>query len=155
MDDMKALRGLRHTAFLLPAALMLSACSVSAEEYLVETQEDYQDAVEKAGPGDVIKLANGTWEDFEILFVGKGKKDKPITLTAETKGEVILTGQSNLRIGGEYLEVSGLVFKDGHTPTQEVISFRQDKDRLANNSRVTEVVIDNFNQPQRFETDFW
>ena len=152
---MRAFNGLRRTAILLPTMLMLSACSVSAEEYLVDTQDAYKDAVEKAGPGDVIKLANGTWEDFEILFVGKGKKDKPITLTAETKGEVILTGQSNLRLGGEYLEVSGLVFKDGHTPTQEVISFRQDKSLLANNSRVTEVVIDNFNQPERFETDFW
>jgi len=109
------------------------------------------DAVKNAGPGDVIKLANGTWEDFEILFEGKGKKDKPITLTAETKGEVILSGQSNLRLSGEYLEVSGLVFKNGYTPTSEVIAFRNSK-KLANNSRVTEIVIDNYNNPERFET---
>jgi len=75
----------------------------------------FKDAVKNAKPGDVITLANGTWDDFEILFTGKGEKDKPITLTAETKGKVILTGQSNLRLGGEYLEVSGLVFKDGYT----------------------------------------
>jgi len=122
---------------------------------LVDTQEAYKEAVKDARPGDVIKLANGTWEDFEILFVGKGKKNKPITLTAETKGEVILSGQSNLRLGGEYLEVSGLVFKDGYTPTKEVISFRQNKDTLAHNSRVSEVVIDNYNQPERYEVDFW
>ena len=78
-------------------------------------------------------MANGRWENFEILFTGEGTKDEPIRLRGETPGEVILTGQSNLRLAGEYLEVSGLVFKDGHTPTQEVIAFRQDKDRLANN----------------------
>jgi len=122
---------------------------------LVSTQEEYAEAVKSLNPGDTIVLANGRWKDFEILFTGKGTEDAPIRLRGETPGEVILTGQSNLRLGGEYLEVSGLVFKDGHTPTQEVIAFRQDKDRLANNSRVTEVVVDNFNQPQRFETDFW
>jgi len=127
----------------------------SSSEYLVEDQQAYKDAVKNAKPGDVIRLADGTWEDFEILFTGKGDKDNPITLTAETKGKVILTGQSNLRLGGEYLEVSGLVFKDGYTPTKEVISFRQNKENLAYNSRVTEVVIDNYNQPERYEVDFW
>ena len=128
----------------------------ASEDYvLVSTPEEYAEAAKSLEPGDEIVLANGRWEDFEILFTGEGTEDEPIRLRGETPGEVILTGQSNLRLGGEYLEVSGLVFKDGHTPTQEVIAFRQDKDRLANNSRVTEVVIDNFNQPQRFETDFW
>ena len=122
---------------------------------LVSTQEEYADAAKSLSPGDEIVLANGQWENFEILFTGEGTEDEPIRLRGETPGQVILTGQSNLRLAGEYLEVSGLVFKNGHTPTQEVIAFRQDKNRLANNSRVTEVVIDNFNQPQRFETDFW
>ena len=139
----------------LTAYLMLSACSASAENYLVKDQDEYKEALEKVGPGDVIQLANGTWEDFEILFTGKGKKDKPIVLTAETKGEVILSGQSNLRLAGQYLEVSGLVFKDGYTPTSEVISFRQNNENLAYNSRVSEVVIDNYNQPERYEVDFW
>ena len=136
------------------AALMLSACSATATEYLVEDQQAYFDAVKKAGPGDVIKLANGTWENFEIVFEGQGEKDNPITLTAETKGQVILSGQSNLRMSGEFLEVSGLVFKDGYTPTSEVVAFRNSK-KLANNSRITEIVIDNYNNPERFETDFW
>jgi len=36
-----------------------------------------------------------------------------------------------------------------------VISFRKSKSELANHSRVTEVVIDNFSNPERFETDSW
>ena len=122
---------------------------------LVKTPEEFEDAVKSLEPGDTITLANGTWNNFEILFVGEGEKDNPIRLTAETRGEVVLTGQSNLRLAGEYLEVSGLVFKDGFTPTQEVVSFRRNKEHLANNSRVTEIVIDNFNQPERQEPDFW
>jgi len=51
--------------------------------------------------------------------------------------------------------VSGLVFKDGYSPTQEVISFRQNKENLANNSRVPEIVIDNFTPTERQEASFW
>ena len=122
---------------------------------LIKDQAAFNKAVAAAKPGDVLVLANGVWSDFEILFTGQGEEDAPIKLTAQTKGEVILSGQSNLRMAGEYLEVSGLVFKNGYTPTQEVISFRSSKDKLANHSRISEVVIDNYNQPERQEVDFW
>ncbi len=46
-------------------------------------------------------------------------------------------------------------FKNGHTPTSEVISFRKDKDHLASHSRVHNCVIDNYNNPERFESDTW
>ena len=89
------------------------------------------------------------------VFDGVGTNEQPITLTAEEKGKVVISGQSNLRIGGEYLVVSGLVFRDGHSPTSEVISFRRGSRELANHSRVTEVVIDHFNNPERTESDSW
>ena len=151
----RGFRGLASKALPLSLGLLMSACAASTEANLVKDQAAFKEAVKNAEPGDVITLANGVWEDFEILFTGKGEEDKPIRLTAETKGEVILTGQSNLRLAGEYLEVSGLVFKDGYTPSKEVISFRQNKENLAYNSRVTETVIDNYNQPERYEVDFW
>ena len=140
---------------LIIASAFLAACESSIEANLVKDQQAFNDAVERAQPGDTITLANGTWEDFEIVFTGKGEEEKPIRLTAETSGEVFLTGQSNLKLAGEYLEVSGLVFKDGYTPSSEVISFRLNEGQLANNSRVTEVVVDNYNNPERFEVDFW
>ena len=151
MSNMFFIRG-----FVLIALLAtLPITNAWAKEYLVADQKAYKKAVKRARAGDVITLANGRWQDFEIVFVGQGTKNKPIRLTAQDKGKVILTGQSNLRLAGEYLEVSGLVFKDGYTPTQQVISFRRNKTELANHSRVTETVIDNYNQPERQETDFW
>lgn len=129
--------------------------SAEATGILVSSQAGYEEAVEGARPGDTIVLANGEWRDFEILFTGEGTTDAPITLTAETKGEVILTGQSNLRLAGRHLVVSGLVFREGHSPTNTVIAFRRTKGDLAYHSRVTEVVIDHFNNPERYETDFW
>lgn len=143
------------TRFTLAALTFILGQTGLAETLLVGTQEEYENAVDALEPGDTIVLANGEWRDFEILFTGKGEPDNPITLTAETKGEVVITGQSNLRMAGEYLVVSGLVFRDGYTPTNTVISFRRTRGDLAYHSRVTETVIDRFNNPERQETDFW
>jgi poly(beta-D-mannuronate) lyase len=60
-----------------------------------------------------------------------------------------------LRLAGEHLVVSGLVFKNGYTPSSAVIEFRQNKENLAFNSRVTEVVIDDYNNPDKQESDYW
>ena len=146
----------RCRKFLVASALaILAAGSLSATETLVRNQDEYRDAVKRAKPGDVIVLANGVWRDFEILFIGAGLPEQPITLTAETKGGVVISGQSNLRLAGEHLVVSGLVFRDGYSPTNTVISFRRTKGEPANYSRVTETVLDRFNKPERHEIDFW
>ena len=131
-------------------------CSVAySAEYKVKDQAEYSKALSLISAGDSIVLANGVWKDFEILFEGKGTEKEPITLTVEEKGKVIISGQSNLSLAGEHLVVSGLVFKNGHTPTSSVITFRKSKTELANHSRVTEIVIDDFNNPERFENDYW
>jgi len=126
-----------------------------ARDLLVADQAQYKAAVKKAQPGDTIILADGEWRDFQIVFTGNGTATKPITLTARTKGKVLVTGQSNLRIGGQHLLVSGLVFKNGASPTDEVISFRRDSKALATDTRVTEVVIDGFSKADRRAEDIW
>lgn len=128
---------------------------VWAIEYHVNDQAEFDEISLDLKAGDKVVLANGVWQNFEILFQGNGTAEKPIELTAQEKGKVIISGESNLSLYGEHLIVSGLVFKDGFTPTSSVIAFRKSENELANNSRVTEVVIDNFNNPERFDTDFW
>ena len=70
-------------------------------------------------------------------------------------GGVTITGKSNLKIGGSHLLVTGLVFRNGYSPTGEVIAFRRTKEDVATDSRVTEIVIDHFNQPDRYKSDYW
>lgn len=136
--------------------LMTSACLNSqAKEYRVSTPEEYQAIAAALEAGDTVILANGVWQDFEILLEGEGQKDAPILLTAETKGNVILSGQSNLRLAGRHLIVSGLVFKNGYTPSSAVIEFRKNSREFAYHSRVTEIVIDNYNNPDKQESDYW
>lgn len=112
-------------------------------------------AIHQAAPGHEIVLANGVWKDATINFYGMGTKDQPIILRAETPGKVFIEGVSYLQLGGEYLIVDGLYFRNGHTPISGVIRYMIGEDKVAYNSRVTNTVIDGFTQPNRLDTDQW
>jgi poly(beta-D-mannuronate) lyase len=143
--------------------VLLSACSsgpnsnnsTNSKANVVKDISEFNEAAKNAKPGAIITIANGVWKDVEFRIEANGSKDSLITIQAETPGEVIITGESNIAFSGEFILVSGLVFKDGYTPTSEVISFKTSKDKLANYSRVTNCVIDNFSNPERFDADTW
>ena len=136
--------------------LLLISCNEEPTKAInVEDIQQLNSAIEEAKPGDEIVLANGIWKDVQIKFVGKGTKEQPIILRAETAGKVFIEGVSNLKFGGEYLEVNGLYFRNGYTPTKNVIAFRISPDQVANNCRVTNCVILDFNQLERDNDDLW
>ena len=116
---------------------------------------ELQEAIDKAEPGDQIVMANGIWKDTEIKFRGKGEPDNLITIKAETSGKVFLEGKSYLKFAGEYLAVDGLFFRNGYTPSNAVITFRMGPDDLAHHCKVSNCVIEDFNQPQRDRKDHW
>ena len=155
VDDVPAATSTEAQGAAVTPASSQPAAVENGERILVSDPTAFKTAEKRARPGDTIVLANGFWENFEILFRGEGEPGKPITLAAETPGEVVLTGQSNLRLAGSHLVVQGLVFRDGYTPTSNVIAFRQNADTLCNDCTVRNTVIDGFSNPERFETDSW
>lgn len=126
-----------------------------ANNIKVNNQEELNTAIKNAKPGDEIVLANGVWKDVEIKFRGQGAKDKLIVLKAETAGKVSIEGSSYLKIGGEYLVVEGIHFKNGFSPSNSVIDFRINKEEIANNCKVTNCVIEDFNKLKRDNSDLW
>ncbi len=145
------LRNFTLTAFLL---ILLSGCA-NFNGNIVSNPEEFHAAISKAKPGDKIILKDGDWNDAELLMNARGTLEKPITITAQTKGKVLFTGLSNFRISGEYLNVSGFVFIKGYTPSNEVISFREKKGVYGNNCNLTECVIDNYNNHERQTNETW
>ncbi|MBU2946401.1 chondroitinase-B domain-containing protein [Zobellia uliginosa] len=129
--------------------------SPQKEGVFVKNSTELNAAIETASPGDEIIMANGNWNDIQIKFVGYGNEKQPITLRAETAGKVHIGGQSDLKLGGEYLVVSGLYFTNGASPSNAVINFAINKDTVANHSRVTNTVILDYNKAQRNQTDLW
>lgn len=142
---------------IIPIALIGSSSifPAVARDYLVHTSAEYAEVLPKVQAGDAVRLADGEWKDFQIVFEAHGRAGQPVTLAAQTAGKAVLTGASSLKMAGEWLVVSGLVFRDGAAPGNEVVSFRRDARRVAVHSRVTEVVIDRFNQPDRRREDRW
>lgn len=144
---------MRALMLLLVASLI--AAPALAERVRVSTPDQFKRALKKAAPGDTVVLANGTYRDFELVVRAEGTAERPITVEAEQPGKVILSGASSLKLAGHYLHVRGLVFRDGYSPDGEVIAFRKSKNQMAFHSRVSEMVIDGYSHPDRFQSDHW
>ena len=127
----------------------------SKNRILVNNMDELRLAIADATAGTTIVLANGVWTDAQIKFYGHGNENSPIKLTVETPGEVTLEGQSYIHLGGEYLIVDGLYFKNGYSPEGGVIRFQIGKDSTAFHSQVTQSVIENFSRLNRWENDRW
>ncbi|MBC2844124.1 chondroitinase-B domain-containing protein [Winogradskyella flava] len=145
-------------AFLLLVTL-ISCKEVSQSELYISNIKDLEQVISNAKPGDEIILKNGVYRDVQIKFRGKGTKDNPIVLKAETPGEVLIEGESYLKFGGEYLVVEGLHFKNGFSPSNAVVDFKishkDAPDEIANNCKFTNCVIEDFNKPKRDNSDLW
>jgi poly(beta-D-mannuronate) lyase len=127
------------------------AIAANAAEYRVESPKQIKALAGKLLPGDVLVMANGNWKNKSIVFRGKGSEEAPITLRAETPGQVVLTGQSSLLIDGEHLVASGLHFRNGRLPQKLLTTEKRDGDNPADviemsgrNCRVTNTAVVNY-----------
>jgi len=137
--------------------LLFVSCNETASivsSAVAKTNDELYKALEEAEPGDNITLANGIWNDVQIKVTASGTEDRPITLSAETAGEVFLQGKSNLELGGDYINVEGLTFTNGYSPSRAVIKFEVE-DTVANHCIVRNCVIKDYNKAQRNMTDLW
>ena len=110
-------------------------------------------AIRNAQAGDTVLLANGTYTDEKPIFHAIGTAEKPIVVMAETSGQVFIEGNSNMRIGGEYVEVHGFVFRNGYH--SNVWEFRSKSGMWANNCRITNCTIDGYNNPDDTAKERW
>jgi poly(beta-D-mannuronate) lyase len=131
---------------------LLFLANANATEIKVSNGEELTEAISKVKPGDRIVMSNGIWKDTAIDFNAKGVSKDSIFLEAETAGKVILSGNSSLKLSGDYLVAKGLWFKDGYS--KFVISFMS-KTRVASNSRVTNCAITDYNPETKAESNHW
>lgn len=135
--------------------LLTTAHPVLAAEFMVSSASDISSAMNSAQPGDVLIMTDGVWNDQEIDFAGSGNASNPITLRAETPGEVQLTGTSQLSISGDYLVVDGLNFEGGGSNSMSYLIEFRGSDGDAHNCRLTNTQILNYNAPDRAHQYHW
>ena len=141
--------------FILNILLLAATFIAVAQTKTVNNPKELKAAVAAAKPGDQILLATGEWKDANIVLSGTGTAQKPLLISAQNPGDVILSGNSSLKLSGEYLIVKNLYFKNGYAAKGNVIEFRTSSDKLANNCRLTGIVIENYSKPEKFVTDHW
>lgn len=129
--------------------------TTQAASYPVSDVAMFDAAVRRLQPGDEIVLANGRWQDARLLLRGVGTAQAPIRLRAQTPGAVILSGRSDLRLAGRHLHVADLVFRDGQAPGDAVVAFRENGKAVATHSRVSGLVIDDYNPADNSAQSSW
>ncbi|HMJ92021.1 MAG TPA: polysaccharide lyase 6 family protein, partial [Candidatus Acidoferrum sp.] len=127
--------------------LLLFTVALQAGEWPVNNSSELSSAIAQTQPGDTIVMRDGAWPNADILFAANGTVVQPITLRARTHGRVHLTGQSRLRIAGNFLSVDGLVFTNGHRTSGEVISFQENNQSVASNCRLINCSIIDYSPP--------
>lgn len=146
---------MKHKRQLLVACCLLITCFSMAGTIVVKNIAELNNANAQAKPGDVIILENGEWNNVLISLNCSGTKEQPIVFKARTAGKVTVTGNSKLKLGGNFIVVDGLFFTKGYAGNDAVIDFKINKDQLANNCRVTNCAVDNFNNPKRMNENNW
>jgi poly(beta-D-mannuronate) lyase len=140
---------------IIASLLLLLNVKGFANKILVANYNELTQANIFAAPGDTIVLKNGTWNNVLITLDCNGTKNNPIYFIAETIGKVIISGNSSLQIAGNYLVVDGWLFTNGFAGNYAVITFKNKENKVANNCRVTNTAINNYNNYQRLQENYW
>ncbi len=140
--------GIRRAQFAI-AALVLTIVlqpNSHAADFFVTNISQLNTAVGNAVAGDTITMQDGNWTNNNVSFATDGDPNNPITLRAETPGQVILNGSSTLDISGDWLVVDGLRFEGGALSdgSNAIVEFRGSNGE-ATNSRFTNSAIIGYN----------
>ena len=98
--------------------LLVFICTLSHAQVVTNTTE-LDNAIAAATAGTTITLADGTWNNTFININKNGTSTDPITITAQNKGAVFMTGNSRVYMRGSHIIISGLIFQN---PVNLVVS---------------------------------
>ena len=136
-------------------AIPLITAPTPGTDFFVQSAAEIDDIMSSVQPGDTITLQDGNWTNQQIHLCTSGTEERPVTLRAQTPGQVILDGSSSLNISGDWLVADGLNFDGGALGAGDhVVEFRGSCGE-ATNSRLTNSAITDYN-PSSIDTRyFW
>ncbi|WP_207423538.1 chondroitinase-B domain-containing protein [Desertivirga brevis] len=96
--------------FLLLVFSLSTSGIVSAAEYKVGSQQEFEAATGKAKPGDIITIKNGEYRGWGTKVDLSGSEKMPIIIRAEKDGGVVFTGEYSAPIF--HLRAKHTIFRD-------------------------------------------
>jgi poly(beta-D-mannuronate) lyase len=136
--------------------IILSIVSVYSQQ--VSTNYELNAAISNASTGTTIILANQTWTDVQININKTGTESNPITIKAQTPGNVFFEGRSNISLGGSYIIFEGVIFQNAsglitnEDKIEPIIEFRDTSNNDCVNCIVRNIKIDSYNGTSSQET---
>ncbi|MGD9418586.1 MAG: chondroitinase-B domain-containing protein [Verrucomicrobiota bacterium JB025] len=113
--------------------MLAASTRIIGAQHFVSSADEFHSLTLSAG--DEVIWANGTYSDDDnINFSGDGTASNPITLRAETPGEVVFTGGMTMTIPGDHVVVDGFYWSGGDGRNNH-IQFRNNTD-YANHSTI-------------------
>lgn len=118
------------------------SANTNAADFRISPETDIKRLAKELAAGDNIILEDGTWLDTQLNFEQlQGTEDAPIRIRAETPGRTIISGRSQLRISGQNVIISGLMFRDAQGMS-DVVEFRTHSERHAHRCRITDCLFE-------------
>lgn len=139
---------------IIVAIFLLASVQTWANKLIVSNTTELLKSGLQANAGDTVVIKSGSYANCNLIFSAKGTKEKPILFLAEKPGTVFITGSSFLHISGNYITISGIVFKDGYAGKNHVWQFNHGNE-VANHCRITASSIQSFNNSLRLDENHW
>ncbi len=145
-------------AYILIITIFISCCTkagttgpgdqpeiINSKKYRIETGVALENLLDKLLPGDTVLFAEKNWNNEQLIIDISGKPGAPVVFMGEVPGKTIFTGNSTLKIAGDYLVICDIAFHNGvPTASGSIIEFRSGT-REASYCRLTNVSILNYN----------
>lgn len=156
---------MKGLVFLLATIAITS--SVNSAEVRVKSSQDLNQAIQAAGPGDVITLAPGRYEIRKVRVENAGLPDRPITMRAAKLGEARIESHGvvgfHVRAAHwrfENLDIVGQCAPDNHSNCEHAFHITGDADgvviknsRLVNFNAAIKANGDGAREGRRFPDD--
>lgn len=101
--------------FFISIAFTLLFLEGTAKNYLVRSESEIKQILPVILPGDVITIANGSYENWEVNLSVNGTKNQPVIIKSQTVGKVVFggkVGQAVFRLSGAFIRLEGITFKN-------------------------------------------
>ncbi len=123
-------------ALLLPSAI--------GKTYQADDSDALAQIVPLLQPGDTLTLAAKTWHNLSLKIDAHGTQENPILIQGAANGTTLVTGPSQIEIGGQHITLANFHFKNAEAVEGQnaIVSFKHGGDNYATNSRLTECYFD-------------
>lgn len=136
-----------YLSIIFTGILFPSFLKAAEKELLASSTKEIYQLLPKLKSGDKLLLADGIYQDIQLIVNASGTKENPIQISSKNPGKVFFSGDVKVELRGEYLILKDIYFKDGNRNTAQWTSHGPGLVAIYGSyNRVTGCVFDAFDQ---------